>query len=246
MKHPCARDENEYGQAYFRHLIREADVPAKPSLQAIRRLMKNMAQAALQEVNPKETIQKLMGDFQQTERRLEAAEKRAEDAQRNASSCSSSSSSGSDGCFAGNCEVVVQGRGSIHMRDLSCGDLVMGEQGWCKVVDWLHRCPAEPCKMLKVTTTTGAIHATKDHLVFLQDVVPSSALGCWASLHLIYELSCRNGSKASTVLKCYLHVCAAQTQTEFAKGLQGEGSLLDMLLPMKGSARTAELAPSLS
>ena len=81
---------------------------------------------------------------------------------------SASSSNDDDGCFGGDCEVVVKGRGTVLMSELACGDVVLGEGGWCRVLTWLHRCPMEACKMWMISTTTGVVHATGDHLIFLQ------------------------------------------------------------------------------
>ncbi|CAE7209958.1 hh [Symbiodinium sp. CCMP2592] len=159
-------DENEYGMLRLREMIREADKPAKPSSEAIRKLMSQMAQAAVEEVNPAKRIGDLLQDISKEQKLRSDAEARA---QANATSGSSGSSSDSDGCFGGDCEVVVKGRGTVLMSELACGDVVLGEGGWCRVVTWLHRCPMETCKMWMISTTTGVVHATGDHLIFLQD-----------------------------------------------------------------------------
>jgi hypothetical protein len=72
------------------------------------------------------------------------------------------------GCFAASTKVEVLGRGSISMKDIEKGDMVLTTKGrYEPIYTFGHHAPDAVATFLEIRTPSSILRLTKDHMVYI-------------------------------------------------------------------------------
>lgn len=76
-----------------------------------------------------------------------------------------------DACFSADSSVQVAGKGSVAMKDLTIGDLVMTDQQYQPVFGFAHLEPSRMAEFLSIEMASNGkpLEITSEHLVFMQE-----------------------------------------------------------------------------
>ena len=76
------------------------------------------------------------------------------------------SGSSGGGCFAGDSQVLIRGKGLTNLKDLRVGDDVETGFGWARVATFLHWHPLDMVAAITIMLPTSNLTVSREHLLF--------------------------------------------------------------------------------
>jgi Hint module len=83
--------------------------------------------------------------------------------------CGACGGGGGSGCFSATSTLFVRGKGSVAMKDVEVGDMVMttSQETFEPLYAFAHRNKGQEATFLKITTDLNSLEVTEEHLVYI-------------------------------------------------------------------------------